>query len=224
MCGRYVTPDTAAMEREFKLSGFRWTLHASYNVAPSQSVPALRLAGPQIEVVALRWGLVPFFSKGIIGPYSTINARIETISTSPSYRLAWRRGQRCFLPASGFYEWQVLPDGSKQPYYIRPAHLELFGFAGLWDRSVRDDGEVIDSCTIITMPANALMARIHNSRARMPAILNPGQVHEWCGADVESARQMLRPFPEGAMLAYPVGKRVNSPKNNDPQLTDPVNI
>ena len=145
MCGRYITKDQRALERELPFLDVRdWPkFEASYNVAPTQLAPV---------VVA---GLIPFFAKGVPGSYSTINARVETIETAASFRGPWKRGQRCLVLASGFYEWHVLADGkSKQPYFIKPADQESFGFAGLWDSSKAQDGTVVYSFSIITLPAS----------------------------------------------------------------------
>ncbi len=91
----------------------------------------------------------------------------------------------------------------------------MFGFAGLWDRSVREDGTAIESCTIITLPASPLMAEIHNAKKRMPAILR-GEDHErWLAGSPEEARAALRQYPDELLHAWKVGPRVNSPKNND---------
>jgi putative SOS response-associated peptidase YedK len=223
MCGRYVSPNEASIEREFDIHGNEWRFPASFNVAPSQQVPGIRAGKAGAEGVMLRWGLVPFFARGKIGSYSTINARVESVETSASYRTPWKRGQRCILPAQGFYEWHVNADGSKQPFYIHLNDQPVFGFAGLWDKSVADDGAAIESCTIITLPANALMADVHNGRARMPAILAPEQRGTWLSGSADAARALLQGYPAELMVAYPVGKRVNSPRNNDIQLLEPLN-
>ncbi len=220
MCGRYVSPDEAAIEREFALPRAGLGLAAHYNVAPSQAVAAVRLVDGAPRLDLLRWGLVPFFAKGKPGAYSTINARIETIETSASYRGPWRRGQRCILPAMGFYEWHVNADGGKQPYFIHLVDQAVFGFAGLWDRSVAADGTAIESCTIITLPANPLLAEIHNVKQRMPAILARDMRSIWLGADPAAAHAALRAYPAAAMRAHPVGKRVNSPRNDDAGLIE----
>jgi putative SOS response-associated peptidase YedK len=119
MCGRYVSPDEASIEREFKLVPSEWQFPSSYNVAPTQSVPVIRGNAGTPQGSLMRWGLVPFFARGVPPTYSTINARVETVQTAASYRGPWSRGQRCLVVAQGFYEWNVLPDGqTKQPYYI----------------------------------------------------------------------------------------------------------
>ena len=154
MCGRYIIRQQAKAIREWEKYGPPPFLE-SYNVAPTQQVPILRMQNGEPEFTTVRWGLVPFFARGEPPKYSTINARIETFETAASYRGPWRRGQRCLQLASGFYEWHLLPDGnSKQPYFIKPADQDSFAFAGLWDASKAEDGTVIYSFTIITLPAS----------------------------------------------------------------------
>lgn len=222
MCGRYVSPDEASLEREFNLVRAEWRFPPNFNVAPTQTVPAIRVDDGAAHAVPLRWGLVPFFAKGVPGKYSTINARIETIETGASYRGPWKRGQRCILPALGFYEWHVDAAGRKQPFFIHLGDQPVFGFAGLWDRSAGADGRVIESCTIITMPANRFMAEIHNVKVRMPAILTREGRQTWLRGDAGQARAALVPYPDELMEAYEVSTRVNSPRNNDEKLLDPL--
>ena len=64
-------------------------------MAPTQQVLVVRATDREHEGTMMRWGLVPFFAKGVPGNYSTINARIESMQTSASYRGPWKRGQRC---------------------------------------------------------------------------------------------------------------------------------
>jgi putative SOS response-associated peptidase YedK len=213
MCGRYVSPDEASIEREFNLVHSEWRFPANFNIAPSLPVPAIRARGADREGVLLRWGLVPLFAGGRPGRYNTFNARLETLSSSAAFRGPWTRGQRCIIPALGFYEWHVNAGGTKQPFYIHLEDQTIFGFAGLWE------GE---SCTIITMPANTLMAGIHNSQARMPAILARDTREPWLFSSPEVAREALVAYPDDRMIAYPVDPRVNSSRNNDETLLDPV--
>ena len=160
MCGRYVSPDEAAIEREFNLAHHEWQFPMSYNVAPTQSAPVVRIAADGERTGALtHWDLIPYWAKGVQPKYSTINATVEKLTEAATWRGPWNRGQRCILPASGFYEWQVQADGkTKQPYDITTNDQEIFGFAGLWDRSKRDDGMRVESCAIVTMPASKLMS------------------------------------------------------------------
>jgi len=221
MCGRYVNPATAEAERYFAVHLIHWKFDRSYNVAPTQQVPVVRLTDGQREGLMMRWGLVPFFARGIPPKYSTINATIEKLTDGPTWRGPWKRGQRCVLPATGFYEWHVNEDGSKTPFYITMADQPVFGFAGLWDRSVSAEGNAIDSCTIITMPPNALMAEIHNVKQRMPAILAAGDIEAWLTGSADDARVALKQYPADSMVAWPVNRRVNTPKNNHESLIEP---
>lgn len=221
MCGRYVSKIDAAMERDWGLSKSP-PLFESYNVAPTQNVPVVREINGERTCELMRWGLVPFWAKGVPPKLSTINARIETVATATTYRGPWKRRQRCILPATGFYEWHVLTDGKKQPYYISLEDQALFGLAGLWDRSEAADGTAIESCTIITMPANPMMAEIHNAKARMPAILRREDHAAWLTGDDKAAQSCLRQYPEKRMRPHPVSTVVNSPKNNEPRLIEPL--
>lgn len=224
MCGRYIIRQQAKALREWEKYGAPPFLE-SYNVAPTQQVPILRMQDGHPRFTQVRWGLVPFFTHGAPPKYSTINARIESFETAASYRGPWRRGQRCLQLASGFYEWHLDRYGRKAPYLISLADQELFAFAGLWDRSIKDDGSVVESCVHMTMPANALMADIHNTGNnphRMPAILRLEDRAAWLEGSLEEARAALAPYPADLMVAYEVSSRVNSVKNNSPDLIEPV--
>lgn len=144
----------------------------------------------------------------------------------PQLRIRGRggRGQRCLQLASGFYEWHVDESGRKAPFLITLADQELFGFAGLWERSYKDDGTLVESCVHITMPANEIMADIHNAGNnphRMPAIVRAEDRDVWLMGTPEEARAVLRPYPSDLMVAYEVSTRVNSVKNNSPDLIEP---
>ncbi len=219
MCGRYASPDESAIEREFTLVGPHVPplFSASFNVAPTQRVPVIWMHDGARQLIGMRFGLIPFFAKGEPGQYSTINARVETVRTSPAYRTAWKRGQRCLIVASGFYEWQVVGEG-KQPWYISCADQPVFGFAGLWDQSTPEGGEPILSCTIITLPASPFMAEIHNTKLREPAIVQRKDHEAWLNGTPDEAFACLAPYPDDLRSAWPVSKRVNSPRNNDAQL------
>ena len=225
MCGRYVSPDDAAIEREFNLVRFEWTFPPSFNVAPTQNVPIIRWVEGRPQGACIRWGLIPFFAKGEPPKYSCINARIETVESAASYRGPWKRGQRCLQLATGFYEWHTDEHGRKAPYYIHLNDQPLFAFAGLWDRSIKPDGTAIDSCVHITMPANELMTHVHNAGNnphRMPAILKREDHERWLHGSLEEARAALNPYDAGLMVAYEVTGKVNSPKNNSPSNIEPV--
>jgi putative SOS response-associated peptidase YedK len=226
MCGRYVSPDEASIEREFTLVRAEWQFPPSYNVAPTQDVPVVRMnkAGERIGAL-MHWGLIPYWAKGVPPKYSTINASVEKLAEAPTWRDPWKRGQRCIVPALGFYEWQLLPDGkNKQPYYITLNDQDIFGFAGLWDSSTGADGVTVQSCTIVTMPANRLMSEIHNVKHRMPAILARDDRDTWLAGAPNDAFAVIKQYPDTHLVATPVSKRVNTPKNNDSELIAAVPV
>ncbi len=225
MCGRYILRMQDKYLREWNLHGPPAWVTASYNIAPTQQVPIMRMENGAPAAAMVRWGLIPSCAHGRPGKFSTINARVETFETAASFRGAWKRGQRCIQPASGFYEWHLDAQGRKTPYLITVADQELFAFAGLWDWSVRDDGAVIESCVHLTMPANALMADIHNGGhhpQRMPAILRREDHEAWLKGTSAEARAVLAPYPADLMVAHPVSTRVNSVRNNGPELIEPI--
>lgn len=202
-----------------------WLELSSYNIAPGRDVPVIRMAAGaaangEREGVMMRWGLIPPFLKGASPKYSTINARIETMETSPAYRDPWRNGQRCIVPADGFYEWHQPVGRPKQPWFIGLANKEVIPFAALWDRSKRADGVVIESFTIVTLPANDFMAKIDNEEKRMPAILRLDDVETWLTGTSEQARAVLTQYPGELLRAFKVSGRVNSPKNDDATLLE----
>ena len=225
MCGRYILAQAAKFERALRLGKVRWQFTESWNVAPTQRVPAVRIEDGERVGLMMRWGLIPYFANGAPPKNSTINARIETIDSGACWRGAWQRGQRCLQVAAGFYEWHVDDAGRKAPYFIALADQDVFAFAALWDRSVKPDGEMVESCALVTMPGNDLMARIHNAGAnphRMPAIVRPEDYDAWLLGTLDEARAVLQPYPAELMMAYEVSPRVNSQKNNDDSLIVPV--
>jgi putative SOS response-associated peptidase YedK len=147
--------------------------------------------------------------------YKTINARVETVDTAPSYRQAFKK-RRCLIPVDGFYEWKKVVVG-KIPYSIGMKDDSPFVFAGLWG-GWKDPAteEWLHTCTIITGEPNELVAQIHT---RMPVILAEEHHNAWLTN--QAGKEVLTPFPAGAMRAWPISPRVNSPKNNDPQIMSP---
>jgi putative SOS response-associated peptidase YedK len=220
MCARYVSKATADWERWFSIR--RTPEFTSWNIAPTHRVPVITAAEEGNQVELMRFGLVPYFTHGEPPKFATINARIENLASNASWRGPWERGQRCIVPANGFYEWQLQAGGTKQPFYIHLSDREVFGFAGLWDRSTRRDGTVIHSFAIVTLPAVGLLAQIHNAKLREPAILAAEDHAGWLRGAAPDAQQALKPCPDEELVAWPVGRRVNSPDNNDAALIEPV--
>jgi putative SOS response-associated peptidase YedK len=226
MCGRFILAKQASAEHAFGVKHVRWQAMVSYNVAPTREVPVIRLApaqeGGEREGVMMRWGLVPPFLKGENPKFPTENARLETLETAPAFRDAWKKGQRCIVPAHGFYEWQMVPDAPRQPWLIALANKEVMAFAALWDRSVKADRTVVESVAIITLPANEFMAAIESEKRRMPAILHMADVETWLTGTPEQARAALVQFPGEELRAHKVSTRVNSPKNDDEKLMEAI--
>ena len=222
MCGRFTLFEAdKILSKEFGVSGFP-SLSPRYNIAPSQTVAAIRAthAGSGRELALLRWGLIPSWSKDPSIGNRLINARAETAREKPSFRNAFRR-RRCLIPANGFYEWQRRERG-KQPYFVRMRDERLFAFAGLWDRWEGTDKCAIESCTILTTAANDVLAPIHD---RMPVILPATEYARWLDpalSNTDSLAPLLVPFPPEDMLALPVSSRVNSPTVDDETCMAPV--
>jgi putative SOS response-associated peptidase YedK len=213
MCRCYVSPDAATIEREFGLMHTGWNFTANFNTTPAQAVPVIRANNGRTEGVMMRWG---FAMRG------GFNAPVEALASSPDSREPWKRGRRCLVPALGFYEWHVNPDTSEQPYYIHPDDQDVFGFAGLWARSSLDANTVTECCSIVTLPANPLIAEIHNSGLRMPALLTREQRELWLFGTVDSAGMALAAYPGERLLSYAVSDRINSPHSNDETLVEPL--
>jgi len=219
MCGRYeLHTHPAAIALAFGI-GTIPTLLPRYNIAPMQQVPVVRhsQAGPR-ELVDMRWGLVPRWAKDAGIGAKMINARSETIHEKPSFRNAYRR-HRCLLPANGFYEWKVGAGGAKQPIHIGMKEGGLFAFAGLAERWLSPEGEVLDTCTIVTTQSNALLSPLHD---RMPVIVASPDYERWLDVANVDVSDLFAPFPAALMTYYPVSVRVNAVRNDDASLLERV--
>ncbi|MGH8260154.1 MAG: SOS response-associated peptidase family protein, partial [Steroidobacteraceae bacterium] len=151
MCERYVVPDQTLAERELAPERRWWKFRASFNVAPSRFVPAVRLFEGRTEAVMMRWGLIPAWAKGDLSAGHWLRLSSAAIEQSDLYRGPWLNGQRCLLPFAGFYTWRLTPRGYRQPYFVRAAAAPVFAVAALWDRSESDDGDVIEGCALVTV-------------------------------------------------------------------------
>lgn len=226
MCGRYTL--TAPGDVLAELFGLdEWPeAEARYNVAPTQEVAAVRVdqAGGGRRFVRLEWGLVPAWADDPAIGNRMINARAESAAEKPAFRTSFKR-KRCLVLADGFYEWQKVEGGKKQPWYFRLESGEPFAFAGLWSSWNKGGGDPekgpIESCTILTTDANPLVGKVHH---RMPVILDPAAYELWLDPSVEDRERLesaLGPFDPARMIAYPVSTRVNSPANDDPSVIEP---
>lgn len=224
MCGRYAIygPVSRANRDTIEFLGEEIEFSPRYNAAPTQTLPVYREHSERgRELALLRWGLVPSWAKDAAIGARTINARSETAAEKPSFRAAFKR-RRCLVPMAGFYEWQKTAD-RKVPHFIRLLNADLFAAAGLYEYWPGKDGaEPIESYTILTTEANAMMRRLHD---RMPVLLHEADYDAWLDPENESAgalKKLLKPFPADEMRAYPVSTRVNSARNNGAELIAPL--
>lgn len=217
MCGRFAQYSSSKAYAELFAAETSLDLAPRYNLAPTQPIAVVRaLDGKRRELVQMRWGLIPSWSKGADTGYSLINARAETVAEKPSFRSAWQY-RRCLIPSEGFYEWQSLA-GGKQPYFIRLQDRQPFAMAGLWEAWLNPVGERIESCTIIVTNANALVARIHE---RMPVILPQSDWEAWLDhrrREASSLLSLLRPCEPSRMEVFRVSRRVNDPRQEGADL------
>jgi putative SOS response-associated peptidase YedK len=151
--------------------------------------------------------------------YSLINARAETITEKPAFRGAFK-SRRCLIPSDGFFEWKNAGTKHKQPFHFRRIDGAVVGFAGLWERWQDPNGENVETCSIITTEANAVVKPVHD---RMPVILDPADYGQWLDvrAGADELLALLRPFPEEALTAFPVSSYVSNARNQGPQCLQP---
>ncbi|HEY1314510.1 MAG TPA: SOS response-associated peptidase [Steroidobacteraceae bacterium] len=221
MCDRYVIPDQVAAEREFLPAQVWWKFEPHFNVAARRYVPAIRVHDAQTEGMMMRWGLIPAETKGKPSGSSRACADIERVERSKTYKMPWLNGQRCILPAAGFFVWKLTPANYRQPYYVRVNNRSVFGFAAVWDRWSGEDEDVIESCSIIRVPANSLLADVADSD-RMPAVLKRRDYDTWLRGTPVEARAALQSYNPEWMTAYAVSPRINSQEPDDAGLIQPI--
>ena len=204
MCGRATL--TVPAEELRKLFGLEQLvpLAPRFNIAPSQLIAVIR--EPK-QLTLLHWGLKS-------GERTAINVRAETVARAPMYRDAFRH-RRCLVIVDGFYEWQRRGK-AKQPFLVRHKDGVAFALAGIWEHAGAG-GEASDACAIITGPAKAVVAELHD---RMPIVIAPQHYARWL--DPKERPTELLSSDASQLVAHPVSSLVNSTKNDDPRLLDPV--
>ena len=220
MCGRYAAfLPAAAIVALFDTKGPIPNWAPTWNMAPTRDAPVMRLHPDTRErrLDLLRWGLVPHWAKDPKSIRLTINARAETLATTPMFRDAYAKGRRCLVPADAFYEWQVA-DRVKQPWAIARGDGQPLVFAGLWEGWRGADGSVIRSFTIVTTTANETLRPIHE---RMPVVLEAADWPLWLGEVPDDPAGLLRPSDTGFSI-WRVGTAVNAVRNDTPALLEPV--
>jgi putative SOS response-associated peptidase YedK len=211
MCGRFANalkPSAAWLEL---MQEWPEQLFNRYNVSPSSQIGAF-VDG---ACFAMRWGLVPSWSTDISSRYATFNARIETIESKPAFRNAWRKNQKCLIPALGYYEWRI-EQGEKQPYFVTSHDQQMLVFAGLWDDCSIGDAQ-LKSCSIITAESRVELKQIHE---RMPLVINLDTARQWLESGAEKSLLLDKCVTD--LNIYKVSKRVNNAREEDEELIQAV--
>ncbi len=230
MCGRFAQfSRVSTLEGKFGSVVTKREPSPNYNVAPTDAVLVYRLhpTSGQVELVPLRWGLIPYWSRDpekTAARFRMINARAESVAEKPAFKWAFRR-RRCLIPADGFYEWKK-DTRPRQPYFIQMRSGEPMALAGLWERWEAADGSrVIESCTVIVTAANSLVAQLHE---RMPVIIAPEDHDFWMDHTSSKRKEelmaLLKPYPPGELEMWPVSRRVNNPDHKEQDLVQPLQI
>jgi putative SOS response-associated peptidase YedK len=223
MCGRFTQERPASELAEiFAAEPLADELGSRFNVAPTDDALVVVQRHERRAITAYRWGLVPHWSDDSKGAARMINARAETITSSPAFRDAFER-RRCIVPVDSFYEWKR--EGTfRQPYRIVATDGRPLALAGLW-AGWRDPvtEQVRRTFSIVTTTPNDAVADLHD---RMPVILGPGSWDRWLasgsGADPGELLAMLQPTDEIALRVYAVNRYVNDVRRDGPELIEPL--
>ena len=228
MCGRFMQDVLEEDLRDY--FDAKKTHHATeqvraprYNIGPGQDIWVVRLDKEhERSLDALHWGLIPHFAKDRKIAYRTINARGETVDTTPVYRQAFEK-RRCLVVAHAFYEWRK--EGKrKQPFAIAKSNRELMGLAGVWENwHDPNTGEWVRSVSIVTTAASKLLRDVHE---RMPVIVAREDFPLWLGeapASREQLKALLVPTEQG-LRVWPIDARMNKVEVDDAEILTPVQL
>jgi putative SOS response-associated peptidase YedK len=191
---------------------------AHYNGAPGQDylIARLQTDSDDITLDMIRWGLLPPWAKDRKIAWKMINARAETVTTAPAFKKAFEK-RRCLVPVDGFFEWEKVGK-EKRPYMIAMLDRRPFTLAGLWENWKNPEtGDWERTFTIITTDANELVAELHD---RMPVIIAPDDHERWLKGP--NPKELLKPYPSEEMTMWAVSPKLNSPKNDSPDLLEPI--
>lgn len=209
MCYYYsLAEDAIRLQKRFKakiLEEEKYSPFPKVSAFEDKELPVIIKAESNI-IKFFHWGLVPHWTLTEIDMKKmrarTANARAETIFEKKSFKkIIFSR--RCLVPATGFYEWQHLWN-EKIPYFIKLKNDELFGIGGVWDQWVNTEtGEIYNSFSIITTPANPLLEVIHNSKKRMPLIIDKDDEEKWLDHSLPESeiKDLLKPYSDERMEA-----------------------
>jgi putative SOS response-associated peptidase YedK len=196
-------------------------LPARYNLAPTQLAGVVHERAGQVAVGRMRWGLIPKGEKSEKFKLSTINARVETVAKSWTFRYAFQE-RRALIPMAGYFEWTEPAPKVKQPWFVHRPDGQTLWAAGLWEppQTILPEG-ASPTFTIITTTARDQAGQVHD---RMPVFLPLAELDGWLHAPVEAAQAMLAAFAVPPIAIYPVSRRVNRPVDDDPALLDPIDL
>ncbi|RPH27822.1 MAG: SOS response-associated peptidase [Bacteroidales bacterium] len=160
----------------------------------------------------LKWGFLPSTIDSVeqandfLGKYNTLNAKSEEVNSSHLYEESFYN-RRCLVLCSGFFEWRKVKK-EKVPYYISLKDDEMFVFAGIWNETTDGRGHKTRTFSVLTIEANELMAKVHNTKIRMPLILSPDDAQKWLqkGLDKETLNSLLKPIPSEKLKAHTIKK------------------
>ncbi len=225
MCGRFSQQRPASELAEiFAAEPLAEDPGPRFNVAPTDDAAVVVQREDHRAITAYRWGLIPHWSDTAKTGNRMFNARAETIDRQPAFRYAFSK-RRCLVPVDAYYEWERVGD-VRQPYAIVRPDGRPIALAGLWAGwKDEDTGEIIRSFTVVTTAANSMMAPIHD---RMPVVIPEEHWDRWLDPSVTDAealaelKNLLVPTPDGDLELYPVSQRVNSVRNDGPDLVDRI--
>lgn len=221
MCGRFsITGDLDFYAEYFGVDDVVTDpLEKSWNVAPTDQVYVIAERDRMRQLGSMSWGLVPHWAKDTKS--IQINARVETVATTGMFRDSFAR-KRCLIPADGFYEWEP-PDDGRTPHWVYRADGHPMVFAGIWASRHDDETDTWRrTCSIITTSAEGVISAIHD---RMPVALVPDVWDAWLDRDLrdpEAALDLIRTIDPESVMEHVVSRKVNTVKNNTPDLHDRV--
>lgn len=226
MCGRFTQQrPSAELAALFAAEDLAASPGGRFNLAPQQAgLVVVERDDLRRAIVPYRWGLIPSWAKDAKMGSRLINARAETVATTPAFRASFAR-RRCIVPADGFYEWERMTPEIRQPNLVRRVDGEPMAFAGLWSiwrDPAEPDAEPVRTFSIITTSANATLAPIHD---RMPVILPSSAWEAWMApapAEPGELLALLAPAPDDLLVRFPVSRRVNNIRNEGPELVVPL--
>src|ERR1700687_980710 len=220
MCGRFVITSPPAALRQIFGYIEQPNFPPRHNIAPTQPIPVIIVENGARHFRLMRWGLLPAWVKDPRKFTLLINARAETVQEKPAFKNAIKR-RRCLIPADGYYEWQA-SGKRKRPHFIHRRGGGPIGLAGLAETWIGPNGEELDTVAIVTAPASADLAVLHD---RVPVMIKPDDFDRWldCGAhDAEDVMTLLRGPSVGEFAWHEVSTRVNRVANDDEQLVLPI--